>query len=78
MLAAKRHLERWLARNDRSGQELGEQMQEQGFVSNIGSTIEVAKWAYGEAYRMQGFAWIETRRQTEMVDRQYVALFGAG
>jgi 5-methylcytosine-specific restriction endonuclease McrA len=78
MLAARRHLERWLDRNDRSGQELGEQMQEQGFVSNLGSTVEVAKWAYGEAYRMQGFAWIETRRQTERVGQEYVALFCAG
>lgn len=78
MLAAKGHLERWLARNDSLGRELGEQMQEQGFVSNLGSTVEVAKWAYGEAHRMHGFAWIETRRQTERVDQEYVALFSAG
>ena len=53
-------------------------MQEQGFVSNLGSTVEVAKWAYGETHRMQGFAWIKTRRQTERVDQEYLALFGAG
>ncbi len=77
MLAAKTHLERWLARNDQLGQELGEQVHDLGFVSNIASTTEVAKWAYGEAFRMRGFAWIEARRQTEMVGREYLELFGA-
>ena len=75
MLAAKSHLERWLDRNERRGQDLGEQLQNQGFISNLASTTEVAKWAYGEALRMRGFAWIATRRQTEMIDEGYTALF---
>jgi 5-methylcytosine-specific restriction endonuclease McrA len=75
MLAAKRHLERWLERNHRFGGELGESLASQGFVADIGSTLEVARWAYGEAVRMQGFAWIATKRQTEAIDRQYLNVF---
>jgi 5-methylcytosine-specific restriction endonuclease McrA len=75
MLAAKRHLERWLDRNDRYGGELGESLASLGFVADIGSTLEVARWAYGEAVRMQGFAWIATRRQTEAIDREYLEVF---
>ncbi|ALO47620.1 HNH endonuclease [Pseudohongiella spirulinae] len=75
MLAAKKHLERWLERNDRCGHELGESLASHGFVADIGSSLEVARWAYGEAVRMQGIAWIAPRRQTEAIDPQYLAAF---
>jgi hypothetical protein len=63
LLADLPHLERWVGRNARQGDELARAMVAKGFVSDPRATLGVARWAYGRARDAGSLLWIR-RRET--------------
>lgn len=57
LLAARPHLDHWLERNDRQGDELGERLSGIGFVADPGCSLLVARWAYEQAVTIKAQAW---------------------
>ncbi|WP_042885504.1 HNH endonuclease [Cupriavidus necator] len=76
MLAAKRHLEKWLQRLELRSDDLAEVAVGLGFPSEPEITRRVALWGYGSALASGGSAWIAPKR-FEVVDSSYMRCFGA-
>ncbi len=74
MLAAKRHLERWLERLVRHGDALQEVGSKTGIVVDESVCRRVAAWGYSSAQASGGHAWIE-RKLVEQIDAQYLKCF---
>lgn len=74
MLAAKSHLERWLAHLSRYGDEQGALLAQLGFVSDQRCSLSVAEWAYQSGVQAQALAWRE-KSNTEAVEADCLALF---
>ena len=77
MLAAKRHLERWLERLTRDSDALQELGARAGVVVDESVCRRVAAWGYSSAKASGGHAWVE-RRSVEPVDGKYMDLFSDG
>lgn len=60
-LAAERHLERWLHRNETHATMLGQQFDQGGLPHALSITNRVALWAYGQAAQMRSPVWEEGR-----------------
>jgi 5-methylcytosine-specific restriction endonuclease McrA len=73
MLAAKRHLERWLERLLRRGNELAEIGIDAGLVVDAETCRRVASWGYSRAHSSQGSAWVSPNLFEE-VDESYVRI----
>jgi 5-methylcytosine-specific restriction endonuclease McrA len=67
-LAAQMHLEHWMERNLRQGEELGGRMTEVGFVSNEACSVTVARWAYEQAMGNGGVGWVRNRETEAITD----------
>jgi hypothetical protein len=63
LLADLPHLDRWVARNARQGDDLAQAMVAKGLVSDPTSTLGVARWAYGRARDSGSLLWMR-RHQT--------------
>ncbi|CAI06302.1 hypothetical protein ebA343 [Aromatoleum aromaticum EbN1] len=74
MLAAGRHLEAWMERFGRYGNEIGQALSDKGFVVDPQCSIRVARWAYEEAFRMGASAWKE-KGITELLRPSSLAVF---
>jgi hypothetical protein len=64
LLADLPYLERWASRNETKGAELSAAMGSRGIVSDLDSTIGIARWAYGRARESEAALWMrrgETR-----------------
>jgi hypothetical protein len=59
MLAAERHLERWLARNDRHGDILLTAGEQAGLIADLPGTLSVTSWAYEDCERIGASVWLE-------------------
>ena len=57
MLAAERHLERWMARNAAFGDEIAGRLR--GFAADVDCSRRVAHWAYEQAVTAGGYGWVE-------------------
>lgn len=57
MLAAERHLERWVRRNEECGDLLAAEVAAVGFPSDLASSRGVTRWAYAQAERARGQVW---------------------
>ena len=73
MLGAKAHLEKWLKRNDKYGEELSGKLEKSGFISNPRSILTVAGWVYRQGVDAGAHAWLE-RKVTEPIDDGYLSL----
>ncbi len=69
-LAARMHLERWMERNLKHGEELGGLMTQAGFVANEACSLTVAQWAYEQAISNGRVGWIQGR-VTEPITEEY-------
>jgi hypothetical protein len=74
LLAAKRHLDAWLKRNERYGTEIAGHLAALGFVADLECSLTVTRWAYSQAVTHNAHAWLERRQKTELVDETYLAL----
>jgi len=59
MLAAERHLESWLARNDRHGDILLTAGEQAGLIADLPGTLSVTSWAYEDCERIGASVWLE-------------------
>lgn len=57
LLAAERHLERWVERNERMGPQLAEAFGEAGLPADLDASVGVARWAYAQTSRANGQVW---------------------
>jgi hypothetical protein len=69
MLAAERHLNRWLERNRRFGAEIAGGMD--GFLADIDCSNRVTRWAYEMGVSTGAHGWVE-KRVTEPLGRECV------
>lgn len=58
LLAARQHLDRWLAWLDREGDEVGGRLSELGLVTDVSCSTRVARWAYEQAVSAGSTAWV--------------------
>ena len=61
LLADLPHLERWAARNDRRGAELGAAMTSAGIATDLDAAVGIARWAYGRARDAEALLWMRRR-----------------
>jgi hypothetical protein len=59
MLAAERHLESWLARNDLHGDILLTAGDSAGLITDLPGTLNVTSWAYEDCERISASVWLE-------------------
>ncbi|MBM3273266.1 HNH endonuclease [Candidatus Kaiserbacteria bacterium] len=64
MLAAERHLDRWVTRNLTYGAEITGEMK--GFAADVTCSHRVALWAYEQAVAAGGYGWVEKRRTEQL------------
>jgi hypothetical protein len=60
-LAAEPHLSAWLARNRQHGVELSARFDHFGVVHDLGSSVQVARWAYTQLDSTDGRVWVDHR-----------------
>lgn len=76
MLAARRHLECWLERNDgQKGLELGKALTARGLIADAACSRTVARWAYGQGQAVGAQAWIN-RDESEPIDAGFLEILG--
>ena len=68
LLAAKQHLERWMARNDQYRDDIGGGLSVMGFVDDLDASKMIARWAYGQS--VGGHAWV-SKGKMEPIDGSY-------
>lgn len=76
MLAARRHLQRWLTRIMERGDDLAEIGRQAGMVSDPVVCQRVASWGYSSTMAAGGRAWVAPNA-FEKVDESYLALINA-
>jgi 5-methylcytosine-specific restriction endonuclease McrA len=59
-LAAERHLERWLSRNQAFGTELEARFSDRNILHDADASHAVAHWAYGMADRLGSLVWLKS------------------
>jgi 5-methylcytosine-specific restriction endonuclease McrA len=69
MLAAQRHLESWMNHIEKEGNEVGGQLVQLGFVTDVASSIHVARWAYEQGVETGSMAWIARGRTEPLMDQ---------
>ena len=76
MLAAKIHLQKWVAEilpnNDRSSF-----IASQGIISDRDCSTKVAQWAYQNAGVAGSMAWVEAKN-SRVIGMEFISSFGAG
>lgn len=75
LLAGCQHLDHWIERNARYGEEIAGHLGRLGFIADTDASNEVARWAYRQGLDMGAHGWV-ARGQTERLDRQCLALLG--
>jgi 5-methylcytosine-specific restriction endonuclease McrA len=68
LLAAKAHLERWMARNDQYRDDIGGNLSRAGFINDVEASKMIARWAYQQS--VGGHAWV--RKGTDLIDATYL------
>lgn len=72
-LAARDHLEHWIDRNKRAGNDFCDHLEQLGFMVDWPSTQTIASWAYQQGLEADSHAWISSD-QYEPVDGRYIQL----
>ena len=57
-LAAEAHLERWVERNRTFGGSLAAEFDGTRTRHDLGASLKIARWAYGQAHRRRGMTWV--------------------
>jgi hypothetical protein len=58
-LAAEPHIDRWRERNELHRQLLLDGFNDAGLLHDLGASVRVARWAYGQAEESGGQVWLE-------------------
>lgn len=58
LLPAYDHLATWTERNAKYGDQIGDAMEERGFISELAASNRVAQWAYGQTESAGGLTWL--------------------
>lgn len=66
-LAAPAHLERWQTRNETHGAELSSRFREGDIRFDLGTSYQVARWAYEQVERAGGSTWVEGKLLAPLV-----------
>jgi hypothetical protein len=66
MLAAPRHLENWLRRNDDHGAWIASELDARTLPHDLTATTLVARWAYGRVAGVSGATWV-AKRDVEVI-----------
>lgn len=61
ILAAERHVERWLDRNVSLSDDFDSTMQQYGFVTDLNISTCVARWAYQQGVESGAHGWVERK-----------------
>lgn len=75
LLAAERHLSRWLERNVRYGSDIAEELP--GIMADQACSDKVAYWAYEQGVTAGAYGWVE-KRITEPLRQDCLAKIDAG
>lgn len=67
ILPARQHLDRWIGRNMDERTTLEAFFNDQQIVHDLHGSFSVAHWAYGQAVRSHGRAWIQEKETTEVL-----------
>jgi 5-methylcytosine-specific restriction endonuclease McrA len=59
MLAAHRHIERWLDRNISLPRDFARRMQQSGFFTDLNTSTSIAKWAYQQGIENGAHGWVK-------------------
>ena len=73
-LAAERHLERWLSRNETFGAELESSFSRGAVLHDVDASRAIAHWAYGTADRLDTLVWLSPNSLIKL-SRQWRELF---
>ena len=68
MLAAPRHLERWVDRNTRDDIAVRQILNEARFMHDLDASYTVAEWQYEMTQRVGGLVWVAKKGVTERLD----------
>ncbi len=60
-VAAENHLSSWVERNHSHERQLNERFTEAALPFEMASTIQIAKWVYGQTEKAHGQVWVEKR-----------------
>jgi hypothetical protein len=58
-LAAETHIEQWRNRNESRARLLVERFDDAGLMHDLGASVRVARWAYGQVEESGGQVWVE-------------------
>jgi len=72
-LAAIEHLEHWVERNNQSGRDFRDQLEQLGFMVDLPGTTTIARWAYQQGVDNGSRAWL-LGDSYEPVDGRYLHL----
>lgn len=75
-LAAERHLEAWLDRNQEHKVELQERLVASALPCDLGASIQVAKWMYQQTEKSNGQVWV-MEKVLKHLDPAWVKCFAA-
>jgi 5-methylcytosine-specific restriction endonuclease McrA len=59
-LPASVHLAAWAERNSLYGDQIADGLRERGIISELGASIRVARWAYGQTEAAKGLTWVRS------------------
>jgi hypothetical protein len=75
LLAAERHVEKWLKRNQQEGFEIYQQLQNIGFAGQPEISKQIAHWAYQQAMQQNSYLWVGLNQSTEPVSQRLLDFF---
>lgn len=75
LLAAERHVEKWLMRNQQEGMEIYQQLQNIGFTGQPEVSKQIAYWAYQQAVEQNSYLWVGLNQDMEFPQTQIINLF---
>ena len=58
-LAAQTHLDRWVGSLESHGDDLATALGGQGILSDVSSSLRIARWAYRQTYDADGLTWLK-------------------
>lgn len=74
LLAAERHVEKWLMRNQQEGMEIYQQLQNIGFTGQPEVSKQIAYWAYQQAVEQNSYLWVGLNQLVESAQAHLIEI----
>ena len=78
ILASEDHLGRWAERNRSYGGQIARECDRVRFTSDLGASVQIARWAYEQAFAAQSLTWVGGKRLVPLGAEWSIILIGAG